>query len=212
MNKIKTAIVDDHPMLLKGLQGILSCAPFIEVTGVYGSGKELLENIGHQQPDILLLDIQMPGQKGDELASVLHKQYPDIKIIFFTNQEQNYYIRSMMENGVMGYLLKTCDEVTLLDAIQIVYSGDPYYDPMIRSQIAQIQQTNNAGPKNPRLTKRELEILQLIAQNCNSKDIAAKLCMGKRTVDNYRIALLLKLDAKNSASLVKTALDLGLIK
>jgi DNA-binding NarL/FixJ family response regulator len=209
--KIKIAIVDDHPMLLKGLQGMLSCASFIEVTGIYRSGKELLEGIAQQQPDILILDIQMPDQKGDELSVILHRQYPDMKILAFTNQEQNYYIRTMMENGVMGYVLKTSDEATLLEAIQTVYDGEHYYDPMISNQVAQVLQSNGAGPKNPRLTKREKEILQLIAQNYNSKDIAARLCMGKRTVDNYRIALLLKLDVKNSASLVKTAIDLGLI-
>lgn len=209
--KISIAIVDDHPMLLKGLQGLLSSASFLEVTGVYRSGKDLLDGIANKQPDILILDIQMPEQNGEDIAILLREKYPNIKILAFTNQEQNYYIRSMIENGVKGYVLKTSDEATLLEAIQAIYNGEQYFDPMLRTQITQLQAGRQEG-KNPRLTKREKEILQLIAQNYSSKDIAAQLCMGKRTVDNYRIALLLKLDVKNSASLVKTAIDLGLIK
>lgn len=206
--KIKIAIVDDHPMLLKGMQGILGCVPNIEITGAYLSGKELLADINLNRPDVLLLDIQMAGQTGEDLAMVLQEQYPKIKILAFTNQEQTYYIRSMIGHGVMGYVLKTCDEETLLKAIETIYKGGQYFDPMIRGQVSQIMST----ARQPRLTRREKEILQLIAENYSSKEIGERLCMGKRTVDNYRIALLLKLDAKNSAGLVKTAIDLGLIK
>lgn len=206
--EIKIAIVDDHPMLLKGMQGILGCAPNIKITGAYLSGSELLMDIGQNRPDVLLLDIQMAGQTGEDLAIMLQKDYPDIKILAFTNQEQTYYIRSMISHGVMGYVLKTCDEETLLMAIETIYNGGQYFDPMIRGQVSEIMNTS----KQPRLTRREKEILQLIAENYNSKEIGERLCMGKRTVDNYRTALLLKLDAKNAAGLIKTAIDLGLIK
>lgn len=206
--KIKIAIVDDHPMLLKGMQGILGCVPYITITGAYLNGKELLADIDRNRPDVLLLDIQMSGQTGEDLAMILQKQYPDIKILAFTNQEQTYYIRSMIGHGVMGYVLKTCDEETLLKAIEAIYKGEQYFDPMIRGQVSQIM----TATRQPRLTRREKEILQLIAENYSSKEIGERLCMGKRTVDNYRIALLLKLDAKNSAGLVKTAIDLGLIR
>ena len=206
--KIKIAIVDDHPMLLKGMQGILGGVPHIEITGAYLNGKELLADIDRNRPDVLLLDIQMSGQTGEDLAMVLQEQYPGIKILAFTNQEQTYYIRSMIGHGVMGYVLKTCDEETLLKAIETIYKGEQYFDPMIRGQVSQIM----TATRQPRLTRREKEILQLIAENYSSKEIGERLCMGKRTVDNYRIALLLKLDAKNSAGLVKTAIDLGLIR
>ncbi len=206
--KIRVAIVDDHPMLLKGLQGVLSTAPHIEVTGTYLSGKELLEKLQEVQPDIILLDIQMPHQNGEEVAMILSREYPHIKILAFTNQDQTYYIRSMIEYGVKGYVMKTCDEETLLKAIEKVYSGSRYFDPMISNKVAEFTNRN----KQIRLTRREKEILHLIAQNYSSKEIGERLCMGKRTVDNYRIALLIKLDAKNSAGMVKTAIDLGLIK
>jgi DNA-binding NarL/FixJ family response regulator len=209
VNKIKIAIVDDHPMLLKGMQGILGCVPYIEITGAYLNGQALLADIVRRLPDILLLDIQMSGLSGEELAMTLRTQYPSVKILAFTNQEQTYFIRSMIDHGVMGYVLKTCDEETLLKAIQTIHRGESYFDPMIRGQVSQI---TNSISRHPRLTRREKEILQLIAENYSSKEIGERLCMGKRTVDNYRTALLLKLDAKNSAGLVKKAIDLGLIR
>ncbi len=208
MKKIKIAIVDDHPMLLKGLKGILNCHPEIEVTGTYLNGQLLVQDIPDNKPDIILLDIMMPVQNGEELASILHNEFPEISILAFTNQEQTYYIRSMLDNGVMGYVLKTCDEETLLQAIKTIYSGKQYFDPMIQGHVNQVLQDD----RKLTLTRREKEILQLIAENYSSKEIGERLHMGKRTVDNYRIALLLKLDAKNSAGLVKTAIDLGLIK
>lgn len=208
MKKIKIAIVDDHPMLLKGLKNILNCHPEIEITGTYLSGQLLLQDLPGNKPDIILLDIMMPVQNGEELSFILHDEFPEISILAFTNQEQTYYIRSMLDNGVMGYVLKTCDEETLLQAIKIVYSGKQYFDPMIQGHINQVMQDD----RKLTLTRREKEILQLIAENYSSKEIGERLCMGKRTVDNYRIALLLKLDAKNSAGLVKTAIDLGLIR
>ncbi len=217
---IKIAIVDDHPVLIRGLKNILECAPFIKVTGTYLSGKELLAAISktpptaiaNTPPDVLLLDIQMPDQRGDELAPILQKEYPDMRILAFTNLEQLYYIRSMIRHGVLGYVLKTSDEAILLDAIKTVHAGNQYFDPAIRDQVLQMLAADSGVSKNYVLTEREKEILDLIAQNYNSQEIADKLFVSKRTIDGHRVNLLLKLDVKNSATLVKKAIELGLIQ
>lgn len=206
--KIRISIVDDHPLLIKGLQTMLQHCADIEVVGTYHSGKELLAGLRKQCPDVLLLDIQMQDQMGDELMPLLRKSYPDMMIVALTNMDHEYYIKVMLTEGVMGYVLKNSDEEILLEAIRSVYKGVQYFDPLIRKQAVKAQK--NATQK-PALTRREKEILELIALDYSSNDIADRLFLSKRTVDNHRIHLLLKLDVKGSASLVKKAIDLGLI-
>ncbi len=208
---IKIAIVDDHPVLLKGLRNILSYAPDIEIIGTYKDGKELLHALRVTQPDVLLLDIQMPGQKGDELAEIIDKQYPDIGIIIFTNLENLYYIKVMIRY-IKGYMLKSSDDSILLDAIRTVGRGGQYFDPAIRSQALHILSSSNNITRSPELTQREKEVLELIAKDYNSQEIAHELFISKRTVDSHRINLLLKLDVKNAAGLIKKAIELGLIE
>lgn len=206
---IRIAIVDDHPLLIKGLQTMLQHYTDMEVTGSYQNGNALIQGLRSVQPDVLLLDIQMQGQMGDELVPLLHKQYPNMMVLVLTNMEHEYYIKTMLQHGVMGYVLKSSDEIVLLEAIRTVHRGQQYFDPGIRKQAAKAQRS---VMESPMLTRREKEILELIAANYSSNDIAVKLSLSKRTIDNHRIHLLLKMDVKNSASLVKKAMDLGLIR
>jgi len=209
---IKVAIVDDHPMLVRGLQNMLGCTPFIEVTGAYLSGSAFLKDMGHKSPDVLLLDIQMPEQSGDELAGIIHKQYPGLAMLAFTNLEHLYYIRSMIKHGVRGYILKSSGEAALLNAIQTVYRGEYYFDPIINRQAMDaLKPSSYFNVREPLLTAREKEVLALIAADFSSQDIADRLYITKRTVDFHRANLLLKMDVKNAASLVKKAIELGLI-
>lgn len=206
---IRIAIVDDHPLLIKGLRSMLQHCTDIEITGTYNNGRELLLGLQSIQPDVLLLDIQMQGQMGDELALLLHKGYPNMMVLVLTNMEHDYYIKTMLEYGIKGYVLKSSDEMILLEAVRTVSKGQEYFDPVIRKQVAK---TQHGISQIPTLTRREKEILTLIASDLNSSDIATKLFLSKRTVDNHRANLLLKLDVKNTANLIKKALNLGLIK
>jgi DNA-binding NarL/FixJ family response regulator len=205
---IKLTIIDDHPLLIKGLQSMFSHHPDMEIIGVYQDGAGLLKGLMEQQPDVLLLDIQMHGQMGDELAPILRKQYPEIMVLALTNLEHRYYIKSMIQHGVKGYVLKSSDEQVLLEAIRTVAKGETYFDPTIRSQVIKAQRSTELFPS---LTRREKEILRLIASNYSSQDIADNLCLSKRTVENHRTHLLQKLEVKNSASLIRKAMELGLI-
>jgi len=205
---IKITIIDDHPLLIKGLQSMLGHHSDIEIIGAYRESTSLLRALQTDQPDVLLLDIQMQGQMGDELAPELHRLYPEVMILVLTNLEHRYYIRSMLQHGVKGYVLKSSDEQVLLEAIKTVARGKEYFDPVIRKQVLQEQKNNSFFPS---LTRREKEILKMLTSNYSSQEIADHLCLSKRTVENHRTHLLQKLDVKNSASLIHKAMELGLI-
>lgn len=213
MEEIKVAIIDDHPLVLNGLQNLLRYDATIRVTGVYHTGSELLRDFARQQPDVLLLDIHMAEQTGDELAEVILKTYPSVRILVLSNLDNVYYVRNMFQLGVSGYLSKTSHEDRIIEALKSVYKGGHYLDPGIELKMLE-QDSYAAEQRNKQLilTRREKEVLQLIAANNTSQEIAQKLFLSKRTVDTHRNSLLLKLGVKNSAGLVKKAIDIGLIR
>lgn len=209
---IKIVIADDHPLIISGLENMISKHSDIEVIATYGNGKALMEGLAAKKPDILLLDIHMPEQSGDEIAGTIAKKYPRIGIIALTNQDNIYYIKSMLQQGVSGYILKTLGEEILIEAIKTVYSGEQYFDPIIKGIIQQDKiSTGRQTAHGTLLTNREREILKLIHSNFTSQEIADKLFLSKRTVDSHRLNLLFKLDVKNTGALVKKAMDMGLL-
>jgi DNA-binding NarL/FixJ family response regulator len=213
--KIRIAIIDDHPMLIRGLKGMLDGAADLEVIGTYLRGEDLLKafQTENNRPDVLLMDLSMPEMDGEEVATALQRQYPGIAIVVFTNMEQRYYLHTMIRLGVLGYILKSSEENILLEAINNAHKRRHYFDPAIREDGIKVLKMNASTiTQQLVLTKREKEILQLIAENYQSNDIAQKLFISKRTVDFHRTNLLLKLDVKSSASLIKKAIDIGLIK
>jgi len=210
---IKIAIADDHPLVINGLHHILGNCADMEVTGSYANGSELLKGIAKVQPDVLLLDIQMPGQTGDELAEIISVQYPAIKMLALTNQDNVYYIKNMLRKGVHGYILKTSKEEILLEAIRTVYRGEQYLESSLKDKVVQdTLQAKKQLSADPILSRREKDVLQLISLNLTSQQVADKLFISKRTVDNHRLSLMMKLGAKNVAALVKKAIQLGLIE
>jgi len=211
--KIKIAIADDHPLVINGLHHILANSMDMEITGSYINGTELLHGIAITQPDVLLLDIHMPGQSGDELAEIIKEQYPQIKILALTNEDSVYHIKNMLRKGVAGYILKTTREEILLDAIRTVYRGEQYLESALKEKVLQdTLQAKKQLSANPLLSRREKEILHYIASDLTSQQIADKLFVSKRTIDNHRLNLLMKLGVKNVAALVKKGIQLGLIQ
>ncbi len=210
---MKIAIADDHPLVIKGIRQILSGNVDMEIAGSYANGQDLLRGLAVQQPDILLLDLHMPGMTGEEIADVVRAKYPDIKILALTNEDNVYYIKSMLRKGVMGYLLKTTQEEILLHAIRTVYEGEQYIEPVMKEKVLQdTLQAKKQVSANMVLSRNEREVLRLIASDLTSQEIADKLFMSKRTVDAHRLNLLMKLGVKNVAALVKRGIQLGLIE
>lgn len=205
---IRIAIADDHSLVINGLQKIFSTSTEVNIIGTYSNGDQLLAGLQLQQPDVLLLDIQMPGKNGIELAGMVHKQYPEVKIIALTNVEVIYQVRKMMKQGCMGYLLKDVDAETLYAAIQKVYNGETVVHEKIKTGLTNSLMVSNQPQQ---ITRREIEVLQLIAQELTTAQIAEKLFISFATVENHRNRMLQKLGVKNTAGLIKKGMEQGLI-
>lgn len=209
---IKIVITDDHPLVTEGLQNMLRYSTEMEVIGTYESGADLLQSLSRIKPDILLLDIHMPGSNGDEIARIIKRDYPGLPIIALTNMDNIYYIKSMLQQGVSGYLLKNIKREKLLQAIKTVYDGGTYLDNVVKEKIAEEKENiKKQTAYGSTLTRREMDVLKLIAENNTSKEIADKLHLSKRTIDHHRESILSKMEVKNVSALVKKAIEMGLI-
>lgn len=211
---ITVDIVDDHKMVIGGLKDMLRTIPNIIVGNTYENGRTLLPGLQLSQPDILLLDIQMPDVRGDELAALLTKSYPSVKIIAVTGYNTTDYARLMLDCGVAGYLLKNTDEHKLRLAIETVYKGGQFIEPYIKDKM--VNEAYGNAPLEPSrvklsLTRREKDMLKMIMDELTSQQMAAKMGLSLRTIENHRVSLMQKLDAKNMAGIVKKAFQLGLV-
>jgi DNA-binding NarL/FixJ family response regulator len=206
---IKVAMADDHMLVINGLQKIFSQEQDISIIGTYTNGELLLAGLQQQQPDILLLDIQMPGKNGIELAGVINKKFPSIKIIALTNIEVLHQVKKMLKQGCSGYLLKDVEPPTLIAAVRKVYEGEQVIHEKLKTEL-----TGNLFGHDHHsqvMTRREIEILQLIAEEFTNPEIAEKLHISPHTVENHRNHMLQKLGVKNTAGLIRKAMEQGLI-
>jgi DNA-binding NarL/FixJ family response regulator len=208
--KIDIMIVDDHPMIIDGLKNMLREYEHISLIGAYNDGEALLEGLTDRQPHVLLLDIQLPGKPGDELVPIILKQYPGIGILALTNYNSSLYISTMFRQGALGYLLKTTQQHTLIEAIETVYRKETYTEPSLRAKLQQEGQRNRNIYPRLSLTIREKEIIKLLAAGKSNQEIAETLFIGFNTVRNYRARIFAKLDVNTISELVKKVLTLGL--
>lgn len=205
-------IVDDHPLAITGLRNMLLACEHIKVTQCYATGTALLAGLQKAQPDVLLLDMLLPDINGEELAAIISKDYPSIKILVITSLDATIHIKTMLRNGCKGYLLKNTEVDTLIQAIEQVHEGMEYIEPSLKEQMLHnLLHYRKKNKKTPILTRREIEILKLITEEFTNQQIADKLSLSMRTIEKHRFSLLQKLDSKNTAGLVKTAIELGLI-
>ncbi len=211
--KIQISIADDHPMVIMGVQNMLDAHKDITILDIYSDGIALLQGLQYRQPDVLLLDIQMPGKTGDQLMPVIIKKYPDLKVLALTNFDSTLHAQNMLRKGVLGYLLKTTDKKTFIKAVETVYKGELFLQEEMKEKMKEAgERIKRDVTTKSNLSKRELEILQFIVNGDSSQEIADKLFLSIRTVENYRFNILLKMDAKNIAVLVRKALELGLVQ
>lgn len=205
---IRVALTDDHPMVVSGIQNMLRPYQNICVTGAYGSASALLNALPNCCPDVLLLDIQLPDQSGEEIVPVIRALYPQLAILALTSLDTPFHVRSMLEKGCLGYLLKRTDNETLVEAIETVRSGAQYIEPTLKEELLL---TLTQPKRQIQLTRREKEILQLIAAEMTTQQIAQALFLSHKTVENHRISLMQKFGTKNVVGLVKAALKMGLV-
>jgi DNA-binding NarL/FixJ family response regulator len=200
---IKILIVDDHPVVLEGLKMVLSEYNCREAA----TGTECLRLLPDFHPDIVLLDINLPDMSGIDLCKTILARNKNTKVLALSYFNQRSWVTRMIENGAKGYILKNATAEEIKEAIVEVMKGNEHYSPEIAEII-------NRRPHHDEtfLTRREIEILRLIADGDTNVVIAEKLCVSPLTVDSHRKNLITKLDAKNTASLIKIALRKGLIE
>jgi two-component system, NarL family, nitrate/nitrite response regulator NarL len=206
---IKVFIIDDHPMVVAGLNSLLGRLENIEVAGAVSNAFDAIPFLKKNKIDVILLDINLPEISGIDLCKKIHKEFPEIKILGISTFSDRSYISRMIENGASGYLIKSASADEIAGAIDTVLKGKMY----LSLSMEHIVKPLSVIPLEslPALTKREKEILQLISEGLTNNQIAEKLFISPLTVDSHRKNLLTKLNVNNTASLIKLAVQNGLI-
>ena len=210
---IKILLADDHQILMDGLKAILEFDPELEVVGTAANGLQVLEFLKSQSADVLLLDLQMPVMDGLETTLQVKKQYPDIKILMLTTNDEGSIITSIFKRGATGYLLKNASKETLIQGIKDAYAGKKVLSPHLTAKMIEslAEKPKPRQGEIPKITKRELEVVKLIAKEYTTQQIADALFVSTNTVATHKRNLFVKMDVKNSVGMIKKAVDWGLL-
>ena len=209
---IKIAILDDHNMVLRGIETMLEDSDVVNLIATYSRGHQLLENISNNLPNVLLLDINLPDSNGIDLCKELTKKHPELAIIALSNYSETGFVKNMLRNGAKGYLLKNTDKQELITAITTVHKGTNY----LPRGIQEILLNDSIGNPSqitfiPKLSRREKEVLNLIAKEHINQEIADLLFISTKTVESHRNNLIQKLGVRNTAGLIRLAVEKGLL-
>lgn len=206
---IRVFIVDDHPVVIEGIHSLLQNEKGFEWAGQAMNAQSCLGYFVNNTADVVLMDISMPGMDGVDLCKVMKEKYPGIMILGLSTFNQGLYIKKMMENGASGYILKNSSKEELLKAIHTVNSGCIFFSGEVGMALQEYQKSSQNDL--PELSCREKEILGLIAEGYTNPQIAEKIFLSSFTVDSHRKNLLAKLNVKNTASLIRLAVERKLI-
>lgn len=211
MEIIKVIVVDDHPIFRKGLTQLLNSFSYIKVVGEASNGEEFIGLIYKVKPDIVFMDIKMPGMNGVEATRRALEIYPDMHIIALTMFQELSYYKLMLDAGAKAFLLKDVSIEEIERAIQYVDSGESYFSPDLFKKLATSTVIDSKHHEDPELTNRESEILGLICTGLSTHDIAQTLHLSQRTVEGHRANILLKTNCKNAVELVLFAIKNKLV-
>ncbi|MBE7471063.1 MAG: DNA-binding response regulator [Anaerolineae bacterium] len=211
-NPIRILVADDHPVVRDGLVAILGTQPDFEIVGEAGTGAEAVERARELRPDVMLLDLEMPELDGVEVLRRLSQSNPEIRVIVFTAFDTDERILGAVQAGAQGYLLKGAPRKELFDAVRVVRAGGSLLQPVVASKL--LRQVSHPAQVNEveALTLRELEVLRLVAQGLQNKEIAAALVISERTVKFHVSSIMGKLGAGNRTEAVRLATQQGLIE
>jgi DNA-binding NarL/FixJ family response regulator len=208
LNKSRVIIADDHTLFRQGLKLILEDIVTIEVIADVSNGSELIEVTRELKPDLVIMDINMPEVNGIEASRILLQDYPDLKILVVSMYGDEQYYNSVIENGVKGFILKNAENIELRAAVNAILNGKTYFSQELLLGLIRNRKTSDQIT----ITPRESEILELICQGLSSAEIATKLFLSERTVENHRASLLDKTGCRNSLSLVLYAFKNNLVQ
>jgi two-component system nitrate/nitrite response regulator NarL len=216
IRKIRLLLVDDHPFVREGIKSHLATQCGIEVVGEAGSGHEALQQAAHLRPDLVLMDISMPGMNGFETIARLRKTAPGARVLVLTMHDNREYIAQVFRLGARGFVRKDGSPDELVRAIQAVSAGEAFFGPGVSSVLLEEFAQRRASPAPPEcaptLSDREREVLAHVAEGLGNKDIARRLGVGVRTVQTHREHIMRKLDIHTVAGLTRFAVAHGIIQ
>ena len=211
---VRVLICDDQDIVRQGLEVILNKASNIEVVGTAEDGAEALELIPQIQPDIVLMDLKMPGMNGIVATQRICDQFPDVKVLVLTTYDADEWVFDAIRSGASGYLLKDTPREELIRAIEGTASGKTHIDPDIAGKLLAHAARTSAAPTTKiveELSEREVEVLKLLARGLTNADIAQRLFLSEGTIRNYVSAILAKLDVTDRTQAAILALRYGLV-
>ncbi len=212
-SKRKIIIVDDHTLFRNGLRILLNNMENYRVIAEAANGKQFLDQLEKEMPDLVLLDINMPVMDGIEAATLAHEKYPELKIITLSMYGEEDYYYKMVNAGVKGFVLKNSDIKEVKNALDVVFDGGSFFSSeLLQNLVNSLRSTAKSKEFHTELSEREMEILILICQGLSNQEIGDKLFISKRTVDKHRANILEKSESKNTAQLVVYAIKNRLVE
>ncbi len=212
---MKIILADDHKIIREGLRNLLEEQDELHIVGETGDGREAVRLVDEHRPDLVIIDIMMPGLNGVEAARHMIAGHPDIKIIALSMHSNKQLVMEMLKAGASGYLLKDCAFNELSDAIESVMNGHIYLSPgintvLLKERVFESGETSSLHAIFTLLSKREIEVLQLISEGKSTKEIANVLCVSVKTIETHRQQIMNKLNIRSIAGLTKYAIREGL--
>jgi two-component system response regulator NreC len=204
---IRVVLADDHPVVRRGLRSLLELEGGFDVVGEADDVPEAFEAVREAQPDVLVLDLNMPSGSSLDAISVLRTQHPETQIVILTMQHEPAYVRRALREGATGYVLKDAADQELVRAVRLAAAGELYLNPRMGARQAAHPDPGPAGA----LTEREIEVLSLVALGHTNGEIADRLCLSVRTVETHRAHIQRKLGTRSRSDLVRYALKQGLV-
>ena len=209
---ITVLLTDDHELVRTGIRRLLEDSKQISIVGEADCGEKSIQLAQEHQPDVILMDVNMPGIGGVEACRRILQRNPKQKIIVLTVHNEQTFPKRLLEIGARGYLTKECGVDEMLEAIRQVHAGNSYIATSIAQQLAlSLLPGNDVNPID-RLSRREFQVMLMISQGLSNAQISDKLCLSPKTISTYRLRLLEKLDAHNEVDLIKIAVEQGMVE
>lgn len=214
MNKpIRVLVVDDHAIVREGICALLARREDIEVVGEAADGNRAIDAVVRLDPDVVLMDIAMPGMNGLEATREIHTRFPSTRILVLTQHENKEYILPLLHAGAAGYVTKDVRASELAEAIRSVYEKGGYLQPSITTAVVSaIAESPKTSDEQTILTEREIQVVRLIAEGLSNREIAERLSISVKTVDTHRGNIMEKLNVHNTAELIKYAIRKGIVQ
>jgi two-component system, NarL family, response regulator DegU len=213
LNKLVIYLADDHTLFRKGLIKLLSTFEHVGEIKEASNGRELMKLVADGRPDVVLVDLHMPVMDGEEVCRTMESKYPDVKVIMLTMEDSEEYIQHLISLGAHAYISKSAPPEEVERAIDFVVEHDFYHNTLVTQALRNFtRQIGRTRKEMPQFTDREIVIIQLICDEYTMKQIAKRLNISDKTVQNHRAAIMDKMSVKNTAGLVKFAFLKGLIQ